>query len=71
MAIGSMAHMVAARPVYVNGVEGIKAATLPPPGTYWRMYNVYYSADEMMDDSGDKQDIGFDLKIYTFINQII
>jgi hypothetical protein len=35
------------------------------------MYNVYYSADEMMDDSGDKQDIGFDLKVYAFVNRVI
>ena len=31
---------------YVNGVEGIKAATLPPPGFYYRLYNVFYNADD-------------------------
>ena len=39
---------------YVNGVEGIKAATLPPPGFYYRMYNVYYGADELTNDNGNK-----------------
>ena len=39
---------------YVNGVEGIKAATLPPPGVYYRLYGVFYTADELMDEHGDE-----------------
>jgi hypothetical protein len=30
---------------YVPGVEGIKGASLPPPGIYLRDYNVFYFAD--------------------------
>ena len=56
---------------YVNGVEGIKAASLPPPGFYWRLYGAYYNADEMRDDSGDKQDIGFDVSVYALVNRFI
>lgn len=29
---------------YVNGGEGLKAGTLPPPGFYYRMYNTYYTS---------------------------
>lgn len=39
---------------YVPGVEGIKAASLPPPGVYLRDYNAFYYADRVNDISGDK-----------------
>ncbi len=34
---------------YVPGVEGIKGASLPPPGWYVRDYNVFYTADRLDD----------------------
>jgi hypothetical protein len=37
---------------YVPGVEGIKGATLPPPGVYLRDYNVFYFANRMNDHRG-------------------
>jgi hypothetical protein len=37
---------------YVPGVEGIKAASLPPPGIYLRDYNVAYYSDRMNDANG-------------------
>jgi hypothetical protein len=39
---------------YVPGIEGIKAASLPPPGIYLRDYNVAYYADRLNDSSGNK-----------------
>ena len=39
---------------YVPGVEGIKAASLPPPGVYLRDYNVVYYSDRLNDANGDK-----------------
>ena len=39
---------------YVPGVEGIKGASLPPPGVYFRDYNYFYSADQVNDPSGNK-----------------
>ncbi len=38
---------------YPAGVEGIKGASLPPPGFYVRDYNVFYNADrfENLDDN--------------------
>ncbi len=41
---------------YTNGVEGIKGATLPGPGFYYKMYNVMYKTDRMMDDKGKKSE---------------
>ncbi len=62
---------LAGDPHYVNGVEGIKAATLPPPGLYGRLYGAYYHADTLKDNSGDKQDIGFDVKVYAIVPRLI
>ncbi len=56
---------------YVNGVEGIKGASVPPPGFYYRMYNVFYSADETMDENGNEQNIGFDVDVYAMANRFI
>jgi hypothetical protein len=56
---------------YVNGVEGIKASTLPPPGFYYRMYNVFYNADEYTDKDGDDLDMDFEVSVYAMVNRFI
>jgi hypothetical protein len=55
----------------VNGVEGIKAATLPPPGLYYRLYNVYYHADEFKDEHGDSVPNDFEASIYAMVNRLV
>jgi hypothetical protein len=52
---------------YVPGVEGLKAATLPPPGVYLRDYNVAYYADRLNDNSGS-QVPGLDAKAFIYAN---
>ena len=37
---------------YVPGVEGIKGASLPPPGIYVRDYNYFYTSSRLNDASG-------------------
>jgi hypothetical protein len=37
---------------YPTGIEGIKAGSLPPPGLYFRDYNVVYTSSELDDASG-------------------
>ncbi|MFA6173890.1 MAG: transporter [Kiritimatiellales bacterium] len=44
---------------YPAGAEGIKGASLPPPGLYVRDYNMFYSADTFKDGPPD-----FDIKAY-------
>lgn len=44
---------------YPAGAEGIKGASLPPPGVYFRDYNMYYSANEY--DNGPPN---FDISAY-------
>jgi hypothetical protein len=48
---------------YPDGVEGIKAGTLPPPGFYWASYNVWYRATTLKDGSGNALPAGFDLRV--------
>ena len=52
---------------YVPGVEGIKGASLPPPGFYLRDYNVVYYSDRLNDANGDKVS-GVDAKAFTYAN---
>ncbi|SFL22339.1 Uncharacterized conserved protein [Desulfomicrobium norvegicum] len=56
---------------YVSGVEGIKAATLPPEGIYWRMYNVLYTADDLRDKNGKEIDVDFDVNVYALVNRLV
>lgn len=56
---------------YSNGVEGLKASTIAPPGFYYRMYNYYYDADEMMDSSGNEVNINFDVQAFAMANRFI
>ncbi len=52
---------------YVPGVEGIKAASLPPPGLYLRDYNVAYYADTLNDASGSKSSMA-DARAFIYAN---
>lgn len=53
---------------YANGSEGVKAATLPPPGFYWRMHNQFVNSNTLTDKDGDALDVGYDLSFYLLIN---
>ena len=55
---------------YVCGIEGIKAATIPPPGFYFRQYHVFYDADEVIGPNGDKV-MSIDLTVYAIVNRFI
>jgi len=52
---------------YVPGVEGIKGASLPPPGIYFRDYNYFYTADQRNDSAGNKVSAA-DLDALTYAN---
>ncbi|MBN1766630.1 MAG: transporter [Sedimentisphaerales bacterium] len=56
---------------YPLGVEGIKAATLPPPGMYLRIYNSFYTANELKDSGGDDSVVGLDLDAFAFVPRFI
>jgi hypothetical protein len=52
---------------YGPGSEGIKGASLPPPGVYFRDYNYFYWADQKNDQAGNKFSPA-DLDTFTYIN---
>ncbi len=56
---------------YINGVAGIRAASLPPPGYYYRMYNLIYDANEMTDKFGEELNLDFDLKVYSMAHRFL
>jgi len=67
----SLNAMAGTKEAYVEGVEGIKAASLPPPGFTFRLYNAYYHADRLKDVSGDKIPLNFDVKSYAVVPRFI
>jgi len=52
---------------YAPGVEGIKGASLPPPGFYVRDYSYFYWADQLNDSAGHKFGPA-DLDVFTYVN---
>ena len=53
-ALAAVPGAIQAQPTaqYVPGIEGIKGASLPPPGWYFRDYNVFYVAQESENATG-------------------
>jgi len=68
-ALAAMPGLLLAQPSshYVPGVEGIKGASLPPPGIYFRDYNYFYWADQLNTPSGHKNGPA-DLDTFTYAN---
>ena len=56
---------------YVNGVEGIKAASVPGPGVYYKMYNAFYKADTLTGRGGDELDVDFDVTVFASAQRFI
>ena len=49
------------------GSEGIKGASLPPPGVYFRDYNYFYWADQFNDPSGNDAHVP-NADVFTYAN---
>ena len=54
-ALLALPQVIQAQPTahYVPGTEGLKAASLPPPGIYLRDYNVFFYSDTLNDSHGN------------------
>jgi hypothetical protein len=52
---------------YVPGSEGIKGASLPPPGVYFRDYNYFYWAGQFNDPSGNDGHVP-NADVFTYAN---
>lgn len=64
VALAAGAFATQAQNHYPSGVEGIKGASLPPPGLYLRDYNYFYLADRLNDAQGNEVPIDFDATVY-------
>lgn len=49
---------------FTNGGEGIKVATVGPPGFYYRLYNFFYKTETLTDRNGKK--LPADLDVFVF-----
>jgi hypothetical protein len=56
---------------YVPGVEGIKCASLPPPGFYFKDYNVFYNAGQVNNPAGNAYPGTFNLNLYANVPRAI
>jgi hypothetical protein len=56
---------------YAVGLEGIKGATLPPPGFYFRDYNVIYDADRGQNGLGQDLPGNFQALVYAQVPRVI
>lgn len=56
---------------YGWGTEGVMAASCPPPGVHYRMYNLLVDSDEMYDNHGNEVDIGFDLNLFANVHRFV
>jgi hypothetical protein len=56
---------------YPFGGEGVLAASVPPPGFHYRVYNTWYNPTTIKDDNGDKLDVGLDLDVFSTVHRFI
>lgn len=73
-ALFALANIAQAQPSahYPAGVEGLKAASLPPPGLYLRDYNLFYWADRVTDNHGDRiRGANVDAFIYAQVPRLV
>lgn len=54
---------------YTNGIEGIKAATVPPPGLYWKMYTLNYTG--VARDNEGKKAPRTTADVFAVVNRLI
>ena len=66
-------NLVQAQPAahYAPGLEGLKAATLPPPGLYLRDYNLAYESSRLNQPNGDNAQAGVHAFIYANAPRLI
>ena len=56
---------------HFNGFDGIEAGSPPPKGFYWRMYNVYYTANQLRDNKGRRVQGDFRMNALFVANSFI
>ncbi|MEI8355638.1 MAG: transporter [Deltaproteobacteria bacterium] len=49
---------------FTNGGEGIKVASVPPPGFYYRLYNFFYNTNDLKGANGKSVPADLDVFVY-------
>jgi hypothetical protein len=56
---------------YINGVEGVKCGSAPPPGYYFRSYEVWYHSRDLQDKNGHDLDVDFKMDLAASVERFI
>lgn len=56
---------------YTWGIEAVQAASVPPPGLYYRMYNIWYNPTESRNNSGGLNPGKFNLNLFASVQRLI
>lgn len=56
---------------YPFGGEGVMAASAPPPGFHYRIYNTWYNPTTLKDDNGDEVPVDFNLDIFSTVHRFV
>jgi len=68
---GPPAHSATSGSHYPIGGEGVMAASVPPPGFHYRIYNAWYNSKTIKDDRGDDLDLEFDLDVFCTVHRFV
>jgi hypothetical protein len=56
---------------YPFGGEGVLAASAPPPGFHYRIYNTFYNPTALKDNDGDELPVGFNMDLFASVHRFI
>ena len=72
-ALFALPNLLLAQPSahYVPGLEGIKGASLPPPGVWLRDYNLFYQSTRLNDTHGNQVPAGFSAFTYAQVPRVL
>lgn len=56
---------------YTPGVQGLKVGSLPPPGFFYIMHNVFYSADTYYDGDANEAPIDFEVNVFANVHRFL
>jgi len=69
----TLPNLIQAQPSahYVPGLEGIKGASLPPPGLWLRDYNLVYQSTRANDPNGNREPVGYSGFVYAQVPRLL
>ena len=56
---------------YPFGGEGVMAASMPPPGFHYRVYNTWYNPTQINNDNGNNSGLDFNLDVFSSVHRFV